>query len=350
MSDNKTLENPAEKTLAVTNGSDSEASDSRCANCGTGLAGPYCHNCGQSAKSMIKVFRELMKELTEDVLGYDSRIKHTIWPLIFKPGQITLDYIRDKRFHYVLPLRLYLITSLVLIVFLQFNTDTSELAKLNNQVEQSEQQKNKNEIDSKTRETKEVKPPEESTNLATDINIEDANIDLAAEEVEDIPFAKELVKKINDNWRDWLKNPEPLVKQIFDVLPYMMFVLLPVFALIMKLFYLFAKRLYIEHLILLLHNHCFIYVVLILQIVFGVVVEFIKPSENVFSSLVTSALDVVGGLLSLWMVIYIFLSLKKVFQQSWTATVIKGGILSTIYMILLLLGFLSTLLISAYQI
>ena len=87
-----------------------------CANCGASLGGQFCHSCGQSSKSMIKFFGEVIKELLDDTLGYDSRLKHSLLPLFFKPGRLTLDYVKGKRFHYVLPFKLYLITSVLFIL------------------------------------------------------------------------------------------------------------------------------------------------------------------------------------------------------------------------------------------
>ena len=38
-----------------------------------------------------------------------------------------------------------------------------------------------------------------------------------------------------------------------------MFVLIPLFALLLKLFYVFRRRLYMEHLIVALHSHAFLF-------------------------------------------------------------------------------------------
>jgi hypothetical protein len=98
-----------------------------CSNCGSALGGEFCHTCGQSSKSMIKFFGEVMVELLDDTLGYDSRLKNSIFLLLFRPGRITLDYIRGKRFHYVLPFKLYLITSVLFILLIKNVIDTEQL-------------------------------------------------------------------------------------------------------------------------------------------------------------------------------------------------------------------------------
>ncbi|WP_196139429.1 DUF3667 domain-containing protein [Aliikangiella sp. G2MR2-5] len=343
-----------------------------CPNCGENLVGPYCHLCGQHSRSMIKFFGSLVKELTEDVLGYDSRIKHTIIPLLLKPGQITLDYIRDRRFYYVLPLRLYLLTSLILILLLQINTDpksviseaTSDSTTLNEQDRlaidsaKSELEKlNEKGVSLEIEEPqildaiKAIEDKEEHSNLSEDglrkVGQRDSKV-IKGDIFEEPGIMKEFADKVNGNWKAWRQNPEPVIKEFYELLPYMMFVLLPLFALILKLFYLFSKRYYVEHLILLIHNHCFVFTILIIQILLLNIESFISHSENSLLLKLAGALDFVNFLIGFWIVIYIFLSMKRVYQQNWTLTISKGVALSLVYFVLLLTGFVTTVLLTAY--
>lgn len=57
---------------------------------------------------------------------------------------------------------------------------------------------------------------------------------------------------------------ERLVGQIFATLPGAMFFMLPVFALLLKVVYLFNRRLYVEHLIVAIHSHAFLFLSLLL--------------------------------------------------------------------------------------
>nr|WP_246722916.1 DUF3667 domain-containing protein [Aliikangiella sp. G2MR2-5] len=321
---------------------------------------------------MIKFFGSLVKELTEDVLGYDSRIKHTIIPLLLKPGQITLDYIRDRRFYYVLPLRLYLLTSLILILLLQINTDpksviseaTSDSTTLNEQDRlaidsaKSELEKlNEKGVSLEIEEPqildaiKAIEDKEEHSNLSEDglrkVGQRDSKV-IKGDIFEEPGIMKEFADKVNGNWKAWRQNPEPVIKEFYELLPYMMFVLLPLFALILKLFYLFSKRYYVEHLILLIHNHCFVFTILIIQILLLNIESFISHSENSLLLKLAGALDFVNFLIGFWIVIYIFLSMKRVYQQNWTLTISKGVALSLVYFVLLLTGFVTTVLLTAY--
>ena len=62
-------------------------------------------------------------------------------------------------------------------------------------------------------------------------------------------------------------NPNLIIDKVFEVLPVTMFILLPIVALLLKFWYLFAGKYYIEHLILALHNHSFLFVVFLLSMV-----------------------------------------------------------------------------------
>ena len=359
--------NPVAEQLA-TDQSSSAAADI-CDNCGTILNGPYCHKCGQSSRSMIKFIGLLFKEVLDDVVGYDSRLKHTVFPLLFQPGQITNDYIKGRRFYYVLPLRLYLITSLLFILLLKFTTDPTKLVneQANNgaqeaQIEQplenlpdNNPQENNSESSNLTsesnRETSIVENEDEKETTIDDqdfgINITGSGIEFQGDEFKQDGFLKEFAQEIEKKWQGWLKDPKPLVKQVIELLPYMMFILLPIFAIFLKVFYLFSKRFYIEHFIFLLHNHCFIYAALMLQIGLDYAEALNKSSNWLFSSIGHLA-GLLSVLLAWWIFIYVFISMRKVYQQGWVMTVGKGIFLGIIYFSLISMGFIITLLAGAY--
>jgi hypothetical protein len=85
-----------------------------CANCGTPLAGAYCHACGQTAH-VHRSLLHIVEELIHGILHFDTKSWHTL-PLLFaRPGLLTRRYIEGQRARYVSPLALFLFT-----VFLMF--------------------------------------------------------------------------------------------------------------------------------------------------------------------------------------------------------------------------------------
>jgi hypothetical protein len=85
-----------------------------CANCGAPLAGAYCQNCGQSSH-IHRSLLHMIEEVLHGILHFDTKSWRTIPALIFKPGQLTKQYIDGKRTSFVSPLALFLF-----LIFLMF--------------------------------------------------------------------------------------------------------------------------------------------------------------------------------------------------------------------------------------
>ncbi len=127
-------------------------------------------------------------------------------------------------------------------------------------------------------------------------------------------------------------NPDLILDKIFDVLPVTMFILLPLAALLLKFWYLFAGRYYIEHLILALHNHSFLFVVFLLSMVLNSLAGWSEPTGE---GRITTAVSWINIAIYTWIPVYFLMSLKRVYQQGWTMTVAKYCAISLSYLILL---------------
>ncbi len=336
-----------------------------CNNCGTQLSGQYCHQCGQANRSMIKFFGEVIKELVDDVLGYDSRLKHTILPLLFKPGKLTLEYIKGRRFYYVMPFKLYLITSLLFIFVIQLSIDkdTIKIHDDSNQINLEEPvnlDRSVNQIKDEVNHTHDDSIPIENPEPIKTSNPKKNNLDsFGISFVKGKPVYRPLIVKedgaikifadeINSKAPSWLENPAPLIDELFKIAPYMMLFLIPVFALFQKLFYLFSKRFYIEHLILSLHNHSFLYIVLLVSLILETIADKLLKMESSFSQVGYVIIEAIDISLAIWIVAYIVIATKKVYQQGWFLTISKTMILGIIYFSLSMFGLFITVLIGAY--
>jgi hypothetical protein len=87
-----------------------------CRNCAAPLEGEYCSRCGQREGRGDLHFSEAIGELADDVVAWDSRLWRTLWPLVFKPGYLTAEFIAGRKARYVAPFRLYLIISFILFL------------------------------------------------------------------------------------------------------------------------------------------------------------------------------------------------------------------------------------------
>ena len=99
----------------------STTSSDFCKNCNTKNELPfrYCHNCGQKNTSGKITFSELWTEFQDAVFNIESRTWRTLKKL-FIPGRLTLEYFSGKHRKYVHPLRLLIVTTLLLVVAMSY--------------------------------------------------------------------------------------------------------------------------------------------------------------------------------------------------------------------------------------
>ncbi|OOG43328.1 DUF3667 domain-containing protein [Rhodanobacter sp. C05] len=137
----------------------------------------------------------------------------------------------------------------------------------------------------------------------------------------------ELGKHIQENMHA-LKKGDPVARQeaqqriisgVFSALPPTMFVLVPVFAVLLKLFYVFRRRLYMEHLIVALHSHAFMFLSLLLITVTGMLSTWLRPH----AAWTGYALGLLQAALILWIPTYLLIMQKRLYRQGWPMTVLK---------------------------
>jgi hypothetical protein len=92
-----------------------------CDNCGAVLVGPYCHQCGQPDVDHLSSVREFFAHLAAQLAGYDSRLIRTMRALFVRPGLLTAEYIAGRRVRYLPPLQVYLIGATLLFLAASYN-------------------------------------------------------------------------------------------------------------------------------------------------------------------------------------------------------------------------------------
>ncbi len=364
-----------------------------CLNCGTPLKGPFCYYCGQPDKNLVRFFPALVRDVLEDFMDLDSRVMRTLKPLLLHPGKLTRDYLDGRRFRYTPPMRLYIFSSMIFFVLAATLAGSAIDISSSNEGEGKTFQLGVNE-DSVSEVEKKLQAAAatlEHSNQQADPAIEgspDVSADHSPAEPaeaplsgadesaapdadaasgsgntdehsgwEDISFGDKpwhretnpLIIPGMPAWvNDWVNdeiaespqkekeiedNPNLIIDKMFDVLPVTVFILLPLVALLFKFWYLFAGKYYVEHLIHALHNHSFLFVVLILTLLVDSLASWVEPGEqgplSTFSSWFTS-------ILLLWMPIYLLISLKTVYRQGWFLTLTKFSLMGISYLVLLI--------------
>ncbi|WP_329741666.1 DUF3667 domain-containing protein [Dyella sp. A6] len=360
-----------------------------CANCGELLKGEFCHHCGQSVHSVLKPVHHTAEEIVETVLHVDSRILHTLPALFLKPGFLTLEYFAGRRVRYIAPFRLMFV--LCLLTFFVLHLVTNE--KISRTFEQRQttvlldhgqafaQASNADDVRSilqnKLDALNAVQTFGDSSTFAQAAKakqqlLEAANRRLAELHAPPLPpssvaaeghqtssfdhpikpiqigwlpgFANQrltsMLQHLRDNWHTYQHGDpvsseaakERMISGVFGKLPGAMLVLVPVFALLLKLFYLFKRRLYMEHLIVALHSHAFLFLWLLLCTLLALLAGWLEPH----AAWTAYPFNWLERILVLWAPVYLLLMQKRIYRQGWLMTVVKYWFIGWLYFWLLL--------------
>lgn len=93
---------------------DGHFAEADCLNCGYGLTGPHCHNCGQKAH-LHRTIGAFLHDLLHGALHFDGKTWRTLPMLALKPGALTRRYIEGERVRFISPMALFLFS-----IFLMF--------------------------------------------------------------------------------------------------------------------------------------------------------------------------------------------------------------------------------------
>lgn len=148
--------------------------------------------------------------------------------------------------------------------------------------------------------------------------------------------------RVKGNLNRLKEDPNAFKDALLSAVPSTLFILLPLFALMLKILYVFKRRLYMEHLIVALHSHAFLCLALLLMFVTIALQNWLAPEPGALHSL----FGWIEALLWVWMPIYLLIMQKRVYAQGWLMTLVKYCFLGFCYFFLLTFGALFTALFS----
>ncbi len=291
-----------------------------CRNCGAPLQGDYCGRCGQRDRDLR--LADIAGEALEEVTDLDSRLWVTLKTLVLRPGRITADYIGGRRARYLPPVRLYLVVSF--LVFLSLSLVQSPAV-------------NTVGVDPEAVDSKETGIYIPRTNEAGEQEILSIKEFIEAEglqdEIEALPgWLQSPLERMVVNAERIRDNPDALMDDLTRRLPQMMFFLLPLFAVMLWLFYARSPYHYLEHLVFSVHYHTVAFLAfLIMQ-----PLNLLMPGDYV-------------GLVTLALMIYLPFALRGAYASSKRAAAVKGMVLAvSYYFVVVLTGTLVVLLTLAF--
>lgn len=342
-----------------------------CKNCNHPLdiSDKFCPNCSQANSNKKLTLKDFFDEFFSSLISYDSKLLKTLSALLTKPGKITRDYIQGKRVSYTNPFRFLL--SLSIIYFLLFNF-SNDISSIDDTYGAGKKNSFFDKVGSMTfsiddiikidsvelkEEEKKILKGLDSLNLMGKIAERDSAMMInpkiyfsklqglsflsrfgAKREFFNVLMEKEKIysfveippvygieaSRENDSAFNAAKSflrfkqqPGSFLSSVISRLPFVIFFFLPVFAFFIWLAYIRKKQTYTEHLIFSFHNQSLLFILLII------------------SFLVDSVFDIfTGWLFFLIFAIYLFLAMRKFYQQGFFKTIVKYVFLNTIFFIL----------------
>ena len=91
----------------------------QCRNCGTPTSGRFCPECGQTTNEHVPGAREFAYDLFHNYLSPKGMLWQTLYLLMIHPGRLTVEYIAGRRVRFIAPPRLYLGASVALFALVK---------------------------------------------------------------------------------------------------------------------------------------------------------------------------------------------------------------------------------------
>lgn len=340
-----------------------ERTEKNCLNCGADVFGRYCHICGQENIVNKQGFFSLTKHFIYDIFHFDGKFFETLRKLLLHPGRVPKEYTAGKRASFLDPIRMYLFTSAVFFIFFfalagsgigKVQPDNflsaDEREELVNDFQKEIKSGNKDSVrlyqhidllkDSSKQLKKQDLTDDNDVVKLTKGNYErvseyDSAQLLLSPEKRDGWITRKLMRKgleINEKYQD---NQDEGVKSFTNTLmhyfPYILFISLPFFAGTLKLLYIRKKIFfYSDHAVFTLYHYVFGFIALLLIFLFDNLNDIWKL--GIFNWFIS--------FLVIWWILYLFLGMKRYYQQGWGRTLLKF-ILQVVLNIIILIFLLS---------
>lgn len=336
-----------------------------CRDCGARADINFCPVCSQETRIEMPTVGHFVAEFAEQTLALQGQLWRTLYSLLFKPGQLTLDYVAGRRQRYVRPLRLYLAISISFFAVLGITAGDGSFLPDDLMVEGGPKAKAKAKPTESTATGKPASKPIVAAKTGDPAADAESRIEAAAAAMEAAADAKakaeaaaeqarqeaaaaqkakaeakaeaekhppsvdksessahfetgyaKLDARLNQRFERLKALPKSeiaarVVNAFLNYAPFAMFLLLPLFALFLKIGYLRRGANYAIHLLFAVNYHSFIFFMLLIAQL---------PLINRFDNL-----------LGLIVPAYLLLSLRRVHGGGWLSTSLFTLLLSIVY-------------------
>ena len=293
--------------------------DLACRNCGQQAPLKFCPECGQETTLHPPTLGEFLHEFVGHYVALEGALWRTLRLLLTRPGRLTREYLDGRRRKYVLPLRLYLTCSFLFFLVVKLTPMSAVHPVV---------------VDASGKRlgtVAEMRAQADAASAAASTTASGAASGVASRHRPrydalrpidcggwDQRRCRWFEALINDSGMRVSDHPQELVQHmqahIIAYAPYLVFLMLPVFAGIMKLTYVDRRMSYGEHVVFSLHVHAF-WFLLFLAI-------WLLP-------------DSLAGLLQLVVPVYGTWAMHEAYGGRWWLTIVRAVFASAIYTLLL---------------
>lgn len=355
-----------------------ERKEKDCLNCSAIVQGRYCQHCGQENIVPHQNFWSLTRHFIYDILHFDGKFFETFRQLLFKPGYVAKQYIRGQRARYLDPIRMYLFTSAIFfLVFFAFNEINWQVNEDMGDIRLNRTQRfeyasifadelNSGRSDSLTHKklsylldtTFVIDLEVDNSKVVTDttfpviynnrgylmvarkIGINNKNDEFEGTSWIDRKMSekwKAYKKKYGDDEKLFLTN---LLDSFMHRLPYVLFLSLPFFALILKLLYVRRKNFfYSDHAIFTLYHYIFSFILLL---IYFLVAELQDWTGFGLLNFIAALILLSGG-------VHLFVAMKRFYGQGKLKTFSKFILLNIIGLVVISLLMFGLIIFSVFQ-
>ena len=347
----------------------------QCLNCGhpLDLSDVYCSYCGQLNTKKKLSLSDFFGEFLASIVNYDSRLRHTVKDLLFRPGVITKNFVAGQRLKYANPFRFFLSTSIIYFLLqglistftgeskyfeweekrdeiseniivaqdslidlankklakdeqLQFNNNQLLVGKdtipfnINTKIKEKEDEieyYSEAQLDTMSRGERLFKRWNLYRNFYKETEIKEPERALDSLQHELSAYNRWLYSK-NDSWDRISDNPKAFGNYLLNKIPFFLFFFAPIFALFLWLIYSKKKYTYMEHLVFIFHIFGFVF----LGMLFCLLPDLLLGSDI----LMAIFLILIGPF-------YFYKALRNFYEQNRFITILKYFFLNLVFFI-----------------
>ena len=320
--------------------------DKTCLNCGAEITGRFCSACGQENIEPKQTVWHLINHFFSDITHFDGKFFVTVKDLFAKPGFLSKEYMIGRRVSYLDPIRMYIFTSAIffLIFFSLFDVRNKHVsANTSTEIQKDPElrelmTKAKNAADSlrilknyNATATPLITLDEDSPAVKKGgVQIKPAKVNYQTVESYD-SVQQALTPDQRDGWikhkltrreiqvvQQLNENPGGTVREFLSNFmhnfPKVLFISLPLFALVLRLLYVREKNFYyVDHGIFSVHLYIFSFLLLLISFGLGEL------------SSVTHWRLIIWLQFALWIyaLIYYYKAMRRFYGQSRGKTILK---------------------------